>query len=441
MTTEIRDRILAEFAHVAPLLPGARLPRVARARKAALERFVEHGFPTTRAEDWKYTSLEAMKKQSFAVLPRGCAGVTATQVRALGYGGGTSHLLVFVNGWYVPAFSSLGPLPAGVVAGSLADVLDNAPEMLESFLVGESDETVFGALNAAFMTDGAFVHLPAGAALEEPVQLLFIATESAAAIYPRNVIVADQGARASVIEHYIGPTAAAYFTNAVTRIVAGGNAAIEHYKLQQEGQQAAHVAGIHVAQGRDSRLVSHSIALGAALARNDIATNFAAQGCQAQLNGLYLAGGRQHVDHHTRVDHSKPGGMSREHYRGILDGGSRAVFNGRVIVHKDAQRSDAHQDNHNLLLSKDAEVDTKPQLEIYADDVKCTHGATVGSLDEAQMFYLRSRGIQEATAKSLLVYAFAHDVIERVRLSPLRNRIRNALLHRLPQPDRIKELA
>jgi len=440
MNTVARDRILAEFAGVAPLLPGARLPWVARSRQAALERFAGQGFPTKRDEDWKYTSTTAIEKLTFVPVPRGMNGVTAAELAALELRS-ARHLLVFVNGWYSPALSSVGELPAGVIVGSLADALDSMPQALEPFLADSNGDTVFGALNAAFVTDGAFVYVPVGVAIEEPVHLLFIATGAATAIHPRNMIVAEPGANTMVIEHYVGPAGVAYFTNAVTRIVAGRNAAVEHYKVQEEGAQAFHVGAIRAGQGRDSRLVSHSIALGAALARNDIASTFAAEGCQAELNGLYLTGGRQHVDHHTLIDHAKPGGTSREHYRGILDGASRAVFNGRVIVQKDAQHTDAHQDNHNLLLSRDAEVDTKPQLEIYADDVKCTHGATVGNLDEAQMFCLRSRGIEEATAKSLLVYAFAHDVIERVRVALLRSRLQQTLLHRLPQGERIKELA
>ena len=268
-----------------------------------------------------------------------------------------------------------------------------------------------------------------------------ISTVSGVAIYPRNVLAAEEGARATVVEHYTGPAGSAYFTNAVTQITTGADATIEHYKLQQEGLQAFHVGGIHATQARASRFASHSLSLGAALARNDISTTFDAQGCEATLNGLYLAGGRQHVDHHTRMDHVKPRGTSREYYRGVLDGAARGVFNGKVTVHEGAQQTDAHQANHNLLLSKDAEVDTKPQLEIYADDVKCTHGATVGQLDDAALFYLRSRGVNEALARSLLVYAFAHDVIDRIRVAPLRAHLEQVLLARLPQGERIKELA
>ena len=439
MNNAARDRILAEFAHAAPQLPGMRLPWIGRVRHEALERFAARGFPTTREEDWKYTSVAAIERGSFALSSPGRDDLTAPEIDAFGFGGPPGHRLVFVDGRYSSALSTVGQLPAGVIAGGLAAALDRAPAVLESVFADGRDETIFGALNAAFMADGAFLYVPRGVAIEQPVHLLFIAT-AAAAIHPRNVIVAGQGARATVIEHYAGAAGIAYFTNVVTRIVAEGNATIEHCKLQEEGEQAFHVAGIHVVQGRQSRVTSHSIALGAVLARNDIATTFAAEGCQAELNGLYLTDGRQHIDHHTRIDHAKPGGTSRAHYRGIVDGESRAVFNGRVIVREDAQRTDAHLDNRNLLLSKHAEVDTKPQLEIYADDVKCTHGATVGNLDEEQMFYLHSRGIHATTARSLLVYAFAHDAIERVRVASLRNRLQKMLLRRLPQRERIEEL-
>jgi Fe-S cluster assembly protein SufD len=285
------------------------------------------------------------------------------------------------------------------------------------------------------MADGAYLHLARNTVLEHPVHLLFITTEAGAAIAPRNLIVAEEGAQATVIEHYAGPNGTLYFTNAVTQIFCADNAAIEHYKLQQEAAQAFHIAGIHALQQRDSRIASHSITLGAALA-------FAAPGCDAMFNGLYLVGGRQHVDNHTRIDHLAPNGTSHEYYRGVLEGRAHAVFNGKVIVAPGAQKTNAYQANYNLLLSRDAEVDSKPQLEIHADDVKCAHGATVGQIDDAQLFYLRSRGIDETIARSLLVHAFAHDVIERIRVASLRTRLEQILLARLQQGlgDRIKEL-
>jgi Fe-S cluster assembly protein SufD len=419
------------------MLPGARAPWLARARRAGLERFAQTGFPTVRDEEWKYTSVASIEKRSFTPLPNGAPH----ELNALAFTPFPGHRVVFVNGRYSPALSAVGLLPPGVALKSLADTLERAPDALEPLFVEDNRQTVFGALNTAFTADGLYLHLPRGTAIEEPIHLHFVVTNENAAIHPRNVIVAEEGARATVVEHYTGTRGVAYFTNVVTQIFAAENAAVDHCKFQQEDLRAFHVAGIHAAQARGSRLWLHSISLGAALARNDISTTFDAEGCEATLNGLYLARGRQHVDHHTRIEHSKPGGTSREYYRGLLDGASRGVFNGKVIVHPQAQRSDARQLNHNLLLSGDAEVDSRPQLEIYADDVKCTHGATVGQLDDAQLFYLRSRGIEEVVARSLLVYAFARDVIERIRIGALRSRLEELLLARLPEGGRIKELA
>ncbi|MDQ2916573.1 MAG: Fe-S cluster assembly protein SufD [Pseudomonadota bacterium] len=441
MTIESRDRFLADFARVAPTLPGARAPWLSRVRRRALDRFAETGLPSQRDENWRYTSVAGIVKRPFTVLPDSAGRVTTPEIDAPGFGRFSPHRLVFVDGRYVPALSAMGPLPGGVTLGSLGETLGDASEALEPFLSDDRHHTVFATLNTAFMADGLYLHLSRGTAIAEPIHALFISTAEDAAAYPRNLIVAEDGAHATVIEHYAGLDGIGYLTNAVTQIFAAGNATIAHYKLQQETLRAFHIAGIHVAQSRASRLESHSIALGAALARNDITTAFDAEGCEATLNGLYLAGGRQHVDHHTRIDHAKPHGTSREYYKGILDGAARGVFNGKVVVHPGAQHTDAHLANHNLLLSKAAEVDTKPQLEIDADDVKCTHGATVGQLDDAQMFYLRSRGVDEAMARSLLTYAFAHDVIERIRIAPLRAQLEQVLFARLPQGDRIRELA
>jgi Fe-S cluster assembly protein SufD len=446
MNTEARERTLADFKRIAATLPGSGVPWLGRARDTALDRFAQSGFPSTRDEEWKYTSLAEFEKNSFLASPDANShGVaSAALVEQLALNGGAGHLLVFQNGRHAPALSAPGRLPAGVTLGSLAAALEQTPEALEPYLANDARQTVFGALNTAFMADGAYLHLARGTVLEQPVHLLFITTHADAATpfatHPRNLIVAEEGAQATVIEHYAGADGALYFTNAVTQIFAAANAGVEHYKLQQEGAQAFHIAGIHALQQRDSRLAQHSITLGAALTRNDITTAFDASGCNATLNGLYLAGGRQHIDHHTRIDHIAPNGTSREYYRGVLDGASRAVFNGKVIVHPGAQKTNAHQANHNLLLSKFSEVDTKPQLEIYADDVQCTHGATVGQIDEEQIFYLRSRGIEESMARGLLIHAFAHDVIERIRITSLRARLEQILFARLPHGERIKEL-
>ena len=442
-----REHTLADFARIAVTLPGAGVPWLARARSTALERFAQSGLPSIRDEDWKYTSVAAIEKHAFLARPPqdgrdSAAAALAALVDELSLNAG--HLLVFLDGRHAPALSAPGRLPAAATLASIADILDQTPAVLEPYLVNEERQTVFGALNTAFMADGAYLHLARGTVVEQPIHLLFIATKegaAGAAISPRNLIVAEEGAQATVIEHYAGAEGVAYFTNAVTQIFAAANAEIAHYKLQQEALQAFHVAGIHALQSKDSRLTSHSITLGAALTRNDITTAFAAQGCEATLDGLYLVSGRQHVDNHTRIDHLEPYGTSHESYRGVLDGHSRAVFNGKVVVYPGAQKTKAYQANHNLLLSRDAEVDTKPQLEIYADDVKCTHGATVGQIDENQLFYLRARGVEEAMARGLLVHAFAHDVIERIRVTSLRTRLEQILFTRLPQGSRIRELA
>ncbi|MBI3284100.1 MAG: Fe-S cluster assembly protein SufD [Burkholderiales bacterium] len=448
MNSPARDYYQDEFRRNAARLPGAGLPWLRRARAEAMERFAASGFPGLRDEEWKYTSLAALERLAFPPSPvqRADCAVAAALLATLQLAPGAAHLLVFCDGRHAPALSTPGRLPDGVKLLSLAQALEQMPKMLdvldvlEPRLTDGSGQTVFGALNTALMQDGACLYLPPGASVTQPLHLLFLTTQ-AAACHLRNVIVAGDGARASVIEHYAGPDGLPYFNNVVSQIYLAGGAAVCHYKLQQEGRHAFHIAGIHALQGAASRLESHSISLGAALARNDISTSFEAEGCGAILNGLYLTAGRQHVDHHTRIDHKQAGGTSREYYRGILDGISRAVFNGKVVIHAGAQKSDAHQANHNLLLSRDAEIDSKPQLEIHADDVQCTHGATVGQLDDEQLFYLRTRGIEQAMAKSLLVHAFARDVLARIKLDSLRLRLEEILSTRLPQGEAIRELA
>ena len=440
MTHPSSAAFVADFERIAPELPGAGKPWLARLRRDALGRFAEGGIPTRRDEEWKYTSLAALEKAAFtAQRASSDRPVAPAEIDALAFDGLEVHRLVFVDGRYAPALSRCGTLPPGATLGALGESLTDAPESLEPLLAPAPNATVFSHLNTAFMSDGLYLHLARGTVLAEPVHVLFIATAAGRAVHPRNLVIAAPGARATIIEHYAGVDAP-YFTNAVTQILAAEGAAIEHYKVQEEGPQALHIGAVHASQRSASRLLSHSIALGAALARTDITTSFDAEGCEAELDGLYVVGGRQHVDHHTRIDHARPNGTSREHYRGVLDGTSRAVFNGKVIVHAGAQKTDARQANHNLLLSRGAEVDTKPQLEIYADDVKCAHGATVGQLDAQQLFYLRSRGIDEAAARGLLVHAFARTVIDGMRLAPVRARLERLLFSRLPHADLIPEL-
>jgi Fe-S cluster assembly protein SufD len=441
---EPKDRYLADFARAERDLAGHGLPWLRSARREALSRFAAMGLPTTRDEDWKYTRVTPVEQGGFTLAPRPRGGLSADTLNALTFAGLGCHLLVFVNGYYAPELSSLHALPSGVRVGSLAAMLDATPGVLEPHLSRSmaAERNAFNALNAAFTADGAYVEIAAHTVMAQPIHLLFVSVpqDQASAAYPRNLIVAHENSQATVIESYVGIGNASYFSNAVTEVVVGRNAAVERYKLQQESTRAVHIAMLQVQQERDSRFASHCISLGGGLVRNDIAARLDGERVECTLNGLYLAGGRQHVDNHTRIDHTKPRGTSREFYKGVLDGMARGVFNGKVIVHQDAQQTDAQQTNKNLLLSEAAEVDTKPELEIYADDVKCAHGATVGQLDDNAVFYLQSRGVDAASARSLLIYAFANDIISRIRLAPVRARLEGLFASRLGRSSLAQEV-
>jgi Fe-S cluster assembly protein SufD len=351
--------------------------------------------------------------------------------------------VVFINGVFSKEHSSLDDLDNGLVVENMLDALSNDQDLLAKHLTKYADDKVspFTALNTAFIQNGTFINVSANTVIEKPINILYLAKGSngSLATHPRNLIVMGEGSEATVIESYIGLDDANYFTNAVTEVALSSSAILKHYKIQQESLNAYHIGNLNVMQGKDSKFESHSISLGGALVRNDIHGQLAAEGAEIIMNGLYMTGDKQHVDNHTRVDHLKPHTLSTENYRGVLNGKSRAVFNGKVIVHKDAQKIEAHQNNANLLLSDDAEIDTKPELEIYADDVKCTHGATVGQLDQNMLFYLRSRAIDEETARSLLTYAFADELISNINFAPIRNRLERLVIGQLPDAALIRE--
>jgi Fe-S cluster assembly protein SufD len=409
-------------------------------REAAFARFGKLGLPTTQDEEWKYTSLAPLAQHQFEP-------ATETKFReidrwTLGDGG---IRLVFVNGRHRPDLSSHAASAGGAFIGSLAATLIHRPELVEREVARYADyhRDSLTALNTAFIQDGAFIHLPAGAVVQAPIHLLYVSTAPGKPTLsqPRNLIVAGANSQAIVVETYAGLADEVYFTNAVTEVVLGENARLDHYKLQEESARAFHVALTQVHHGRDSRFTSHSVALGAALARNEVRSLFASEGGECTLNGLYMATGKQHLDNRTLIDHKSPRCTSREMYKGVLDGQSRGVFSGRVLVRQDAQKTDARQTNKNLLLSDDAVVDTKPQLEIFADDVKCAHGAAVGQLDEDALFYLRSRGLDREAARSLLTYAFASEMVNLVPLGPLRAHVRDLVTSKLPAFERLKEAA
>jgi len=401
-------------------------------RESALSRFNKIGFPTIREEEWRFTNVAPFLKDPlhFALEPTR-DGVTPEKLSQFFLGPETKgELLVFVNGFFSKELSPLTLSPGGGEGrargiGSLAEALEKSPETAKRYLskIAPYEKNGFTALNTAFFQDGAFVHIPEGETLTQPICFLFITSpaEERLVTQPRNLIVLEKGARAALVESYVSLSPCSYFTNAVTEIVLGEKAQLDHYKIQKEAQPGGrHIATTQVHLERGSRFSSTAVSLGAKLERENLNVLLDAEETECVLNGLYLVSEGQHIDHHTRIDHLKPRATSRQMYKGILYGSSSAVFNGKIYVHKDAQKSDAAQVNKNLLLSEKAEIHTKPQLEILNDDVKCTHGAAVGQLDEDQLFYLESRGIAKREARSLLTYGFASEVAETVKLESLR---------------------
>ena len=406
-------------------------------RQEAMERFEAMGFPTTRDEAWKYTSVAPIVRTAFEPAARGrFDGRSLAPFRLRG-----AREIVFVNGHHVPELSRGGS--DGVVVMGLREALDREADRLQRHLgrqLGES-ATAFAWLNTALFDDGAVVAIPPGHAAAEPVHLLYCSTADGppAVAHPRTLILAGARSQAAVVETWAGADGSAYFTNAVSEAVVEDGAVLDHYALQQEGGAALHVAALFARQGRASRFSDQSVTLGAALHRRDVDTVFGAEGGECALDGLFVAGGRQHMDTHTRIDHAHPRCSSRELYKGVLDGKARGVFHGTILVRKDAQKTDAMQTNKNLLLSAEALVQSTPALQIFADDVKCKHGSTTGQLDPAALFYLRSRGIGEEAARALLTYAFASDVVGRIRLEPIRAGVTAFLQSRLPQAGEIRE--
>jgi Fe-S cluster assembly protein SufD len=409
-------------------------------RERASARFDATGFPTVRDEAWKYTNLASLVRQPFHAVPD-ASPPTREQLERLLPNAFDAFRLVFLNGHYRPELSFPPRIDGRDFALPLAAALDSDAEALEPNLgrVASVDHHPLAALNTAFLADGAYIHLPDNLTLDRPIHLIYFATAEALA-QPRTLIVAGPNSRATVVEQYVGIDESRYFTNAVTEVVLERDARLEHYRLQTESRLGFHVNGLHVRQCENSEFTSQAIDLGGLLVRNDLYALLDAPGASCRLNGLYVADGRQHVDNHTYVSHAKPRCTSREFYKGVLDGRGRAVFNGRVVVQPDAQHTDAEQINRNLLLSEDAEIDTKPELEIYADDVKCSHGATVGQLDLDQLFYLRSRGVDDAQARDLLTFAFANDVLRRFRSAPLRAMLEHAITTRLLRGRNLREL-
>ena len=455
------------FARREPALPGHDLAWLRDLRRAAVDAFSRSGFPTPRHEHWKYTNVAPIEKRAFDLDGAGTApratsgghnagggngagggrlpegnGASGTLPGGHGTsgafldGGDGAPRLVFVDGRPDPGLSNLEALPPGITVEDFPRALERDAAFFEGRLarIVRPEKTAFAALNTAFMDTGAVVRAAPGTVADTPVHLVFVSGSegSERAYSPRILIAAGAGARIAVVEHFTGLDGAVYLDNVVTEIDIAEDAAVEHYKVQQAGAAAYHVAALEARLARGAAFHSFAVSLGARLSRHDIDVTLDREYARCSLDGLYMATGRQHADFHTNVEHAAPCCESREYYKGIAGGRGRGVFNGRVHVHPHAQKTEAHQTNRNLLLSRNAEIDTKPQLEIHADDVKCSHGATIGQLDEQMLFYLRSRGIAEGAARGMLTYGFARDVVERIARPGLREPIGAAVLGHLP---------
>lgn len=387
-------------------------------RTAGAEAFARLGFPTTRNEDWHYTSVSALAATPFVASSERALGRLDAAALAPYTFDSAWPLMVFLNGRFAPALSSLDALPEGVRVMTLAAAAEQEPELLARHLgvAAPAARDGFTALNAAFAGEGTLIHVAKEMVIDVPVHLLHVTDASGAGVmsHPRHVLIAERHAKASVIESYVSLADVSYFTNAVVEVSVEDGATLQLLRIQRESPTAFHVGTVEARQGRDSHFMAFTFQTGAALSRSNVFTVLGGEGCGTTLNGLYMLDHAQHGDHQTRVEHVAPHCFSREAYKGLLDDASHGVFNGKVYVHPEAQKTDGKQTNNTLLLSREAQIDTKPQLEIFADDVKCTHGATVGRIDETSLFYLKSRGVGAQLARQLLMYAFAADVLETI---------------------------
>ena len=398
-------------------------------RRAGLDRFIELGFPTNSWEEWKYTNIRPIPEIPFVQGPYDPSDLS--DLSDLTFDDTNAFRLVFINGQLSREHSRVDILPNGVRVELLGSAIESTPDLVERHLGRHAAHTnhPFVALNTAFIEDGAFIHIPRGIVLESPIHLVFLSRpgEKPTISHPRNLIIAEENCQATIVESYTGDPGK-YLTNSVTEVIAAANAVVDHYKIQREAEEAFHVGTLQVMLSRSSNFSNTNVALGASIARTDVNVHLDGEGAEATLNGLSIGRGKQLIDNHTKIEHAMPHCPSHELYKGIWDDESEGVFNGRIHVHQDAQKTDAKQTNQHILLSKDATINTKPELEIYADDVRCTHGATIGQLSDDALFYLRARGISLDEARSLLTYAFASDILERIKIEPLRDRLEEHLV-------------
>jgi len=394
-------------------------------RRDALQRFVTQGFPTQRDEDWKYTNLRRLESRSFAP-----AEPTLGRVDESPWIADAGRRIVLLNGRAHAALSTAAPQPPGVTVLTLGQWMEKAPGEVAALLAQHaSGASAFESMNQAFCDDGVVIEIGESVEVDQPIYVVHQWTGGAAAVmsHPRVLVRAAANSRCTLIEHYIGAADSETLTNSVVTLEIGAGANVKHYRLQQESTRSFHIGSVAAHLARDSRYDCQDIALGGSLARTSIVATLQGPGAEANLHGLFIPGSTQHIDTYTLVDHVAPHTRSNEEYRGIADGRGRGVYRGKVIVRKDAQKIDSRQSSRNLLLSPTAEIDTRPELEIYANDVKCSHGATTGQLDATALFYLRSRGLSEAQARTLLIRAFAESILSTIELPPLRAHVEQQL--------------
>jgi len=410
-----------QFGALRDELPGAGLPWLRELREDGIARFAKLGLPGAKVEAWKYTRLRPLERTAFTSATA-AAQVDLEKLPALLPQGAVGHRVIFVNGRLRQCLALLADPPEGVELGGLADALRQDPEALAAELGRDGnreaapDGQPLFALNTAMMQDGLVLRVKRGASVALPIEVIYVGApgNEPLAFHPRNLIVLEPGARATVVEHHVGLGAGAYFANAGTDIRVEDGAQLHHYKIQDEGPDAVHIATTHVELAPDALYDGFVLIKGARLSRHEVAVRLTGPGAQCHLNGAYMVRGEQHCDITTTIDHLAPQTSCREVFKGVIDDKARAVFQGRITVHPDAQQSNGHQLSKALLLSDRAEIDTKPELEIFADDVKCSHGATVGDLDRDALFYLRARGIPEATARDILIEAFLAETINNI---------------------------
>ena len=428
--------LVTPFASVAEdeNLPGQDLSWLKTMRDKALTQFNEYGLPSKKVENWKYTSLWELTQQSFnhqalavTVSQKECQGIALLE---------DAYRVVIIDGVFDAELSQLDNLQVGITIRPFSQSLDTVEKQLGQQV--SMDKVGLTALNTLLMKEGVMVHVSAKAMVKKPIELLVIqsGTTDNLATHLRNMIMLDHDATATVVEHYVGLSDLSCFTNVVSEVVLADNAELFHYKLQKESKNAIHIATLAAKQAAGSQWHTNNISLGAKLVRNDVHSLLEGEMSHTTMDGLYLLNDAQHIDNHTRIDHLVPNTTSNELYKGVLDDKSHGVFNGKVIVHKDAQKTDSKEYNHNLLLSRDCEIDTKPEMEIYADDVKCGHGSTVGQLDKDQLFFLRARGLDEVSARSLLTHAFAVEVLDRIPNDTIRKAMSIVIEQQLPTGER-----